>query len=80
MLQTRSYFSRRFEGLTTRGAFYLFFSKKDSSLAFRYDNISGKVILDDYDNRPANTAASFLFTISGAINVKFLEEDCKGTK
>ena len=79
MLQKKSFFQLEFQGLSTRGTQYLFFSKKNSSLAFRFDQISGKVILDDYDNRPPDTKASFLFTVSGVPNVEF-SEDRKGTK
>ena len=79
MLQKKSYFYASFQGYTTRGAQYLFFSKKNSSLAFRYDHISGKVILDDYVNRPAHTTTSFVFTLLPEPSVEF-SEGCKGTK
>ena len=79
MLQKKSYFSASLQGYSTHGTLCLFFSKKDSSLAFRYDDTSEKVILDDYDNRRAHTKTSFLFTISQVPSVEFLE-DCKGTK
>ena len=74
MLQNKSYFSAHFQGYSVHGAMYHFFLVEDSSLAFRYDNISGKVILADYANRPAHTAASFLFVITSVSNVKFLED------
>ena len=43
-------------------------------MAFRYDHISGKVILDDYDNRQPHTATSFMFVIASVSNVMFLKD------
>ena len=74
MLQKKSYFSASYHGYTTRGAQYLFFSKKNSSMAFRYDHISAKVILDDYDNRQPHTTTSFLFTLVSVPSVVFLKK------
>ena len=74
MLQNKSYFSASFQGYSTLGAMYHFFLVEESSLAFRYDHISGKVILDDYDNRQPHTTTSFMFVITSVSNVMFLKD------
>ena len=73
-LQNKSYFSAHFHGYSTHGAMYYLRVFKDSSLAFRYDSTSGKVMLDDYDNRLPHTTESFLFAIVPIQGVKFLDD------
>ena len=73
-LQNNSHFRARLEGLTPRGALYLFFLGQ-TSFAFKYDTDSGVVILEDYNEAEADARALFLFIASPALSVRFSDDD-----
>ena len=73
-LQNNSHFRARLEGLTPRGALYLFFLGQ-TSLAFKYDTDSEVVILEDYNRAGDHARALFLFEATPALSVRFSDDD-----
>ena len=73
ILQKKSYFIVRHIGRSPHGHLFRFYLYENKSLAFRY--VNGKVILENFANRPRHTTTSFQFVMKPASNVKF-SDDC----